>query len=641
MKYLVVDLETRGKTTYKRFCNPLDQRHTVILCAMKFNKENPVVMCNPKDYKEGLDRNDMFGNLLDDVDILVGQNIKFDLLWFWQSPKFQQWLKGGGKVWDTMTLQYLLDGQAREPRDLNSLAAKYGGSQKNDAVGVMLNQGIDICDIDPVMLIDYAKEDVINTEKVMLAQYKLLQKDNMLPLAVTYMEHYLAICEMEYNGLYVDKVRLEEMQHKQEGIIKGLEDKIKQIVGDDDFNPMSNQQVSKFLFGTIRSVDEKTLSGYTGEHTTFTQAILELRGANKLLKTYLYRELLYKRANKVKGIKAGDIRSATGLKPLIMNDKTIHSEFKTAYTQTGRLSSKNPNVQNLPPEILDIFTSRWGDDGVVLEADFSQLEVCVQAYLTQSKKMIEDITVRVDFHCLRLSYAENLPYSTIVENCASDPDWKKKRSKAKVISFQKAYGAQPRKIAESSGLDEATVLRVFQKEDERYPEIKQYYETVLDEVEQSRTPKTSLLGIFCKKTQKKIERDGVYESVGRYQSVTGKKYSFQQKAVLTKQGRVFQYWSIPDIQNYPVQGTAADIVALQVGALFRDLIHHRDKCLIINEVHDSIILDVKKEHLEWIKSRVCAIMSNVDKMFMKRFKINFNVPIRIDISTGKSWGKCK
>ena len=254
--------------------------------------------------------------------------------------------------------------------------------------------------------------------------------------------------------------------------------------------------------------------------------------------------------------------------------------------------------------------------------------------------MIQDIKDGVDFHCKRLAYAEQLPYEEVVALCATSPEWKLKRKKAKTISFQKAYGAQPASIAKECGLPEEVVKRVFDSEDIEYPEIKQFYEMVLESVQRTRTVEDELMWIRNKATGERIQMDGEYKAYGTYQSVTGKLYTFDEKAVLTRRG-VFRYFSMPDIQNYPVQGTAADIVACQVGRLWKELINHRDKCLLINEVHDSVILDVKKSHLDLIIEKVSTILQDVSGSFQKQFGLKFNVPIKVDHCYGSTWKAAK
>lgn len=660
MKYCVLDLETNGTTTYKRFCNPLDDRHTIELYSYKLNgREAKVSTTMP------------FSQLSVP---LIGQNIKFDLLYIWKNDVIQKFIQDGHLVWDTQTVEYLLSGQASGRYNLDSLAQKYGGTIKDDRIKTMYEQGYQSKDISHEILIPYAIADAENTEIVALAQLKEVTKRGMLPLVKLYMKHYLAVCEMEFNGLYVNQApaweKLKELEEQLEELLKNTSPP--NWSQDIPFSPLSNQHISVAMFGGALSytvdeqqvdeegnvikyktglrkgeiktkktkkifdfdglyprygtgfypVDEKVLQQYDCE---FTKKILKIRELNKLISTYYYSDTGKKQ---------------TGLLSLIHPDGCVHSEYKTAFTTTGRLASTNPNVQNMPPSILDMFSSRWGDDGMICEMDFSQLEVIVQAYLTQCPNMIRDIENGVDFHCKRLAYAEGLSYEEVYNRCQESHEWKLKRKAAKQISFQKAYGAHPQSIAKSTGLSVDVVTRVFEKEDEEYPEINQFYELINEEVKKTRRVLPTLINIKNRDTGEYFQREGEQDAVGFYTSVTGKKYTYTEKAVLTQRG-VFRYFSQPDIQNYVVQGTAADIVAGTVGRVFEFLKKHRDKALMINEVHDSLILDVKKDYVDWTIENVLPILKDVRGLFKDTWGLDFNVPIDVGYKFGKNWLECK
>lgn len=697
-KYLVLDLETSGTKTFKRFCNPLDPRHLITVLAVKKQGEEAKLFTG-EDYKAGLPRQQLFSHIsLDDISVICGQNLKFDLLYVWENKDFQNWLESGGRVWDTQTVEYLLNGQDRTKRDLDTLALRYGGEVKDDRLKVLFKEGIQCKDIDPEILLPYAKEDVINTNLVVQGQIKRAKETGMLPLIRLYMEHYLAIIEMEYNGLHVNmslaKQKQKELEKETNQLRESLIDMAMPLwpLGL-PFSPTSTHHVSALLFGgststmedmpvldeegaktvyksgkkegqtrTKKTKVEYPIKGYraprglstkgkNGNFSTedkvlealkkfdsfagsrFVKTLLIYREKFKLLTTYYYSVEYYKNTNEIKKI--------TGLLPLVFpKTGAIHSEFQTAYTRTGRLASRNPNVQNLPLEFVEIFNSRF-KDGFTLEFDYSQLEVRVQAYLAQSYQMIQDIKNNVDFHCKRLAYAEGLPYDKVAELCKHSAEWKEKRKNAKTISFQKAYGAQPAKIAESSGLPLQTVEKVFKEEDKAYPEIKEFYKKIQEYLKKTRRCSTELINIKDKRTQTVITREGEYKASATYTSINHKVYTFEEKAVLTKHNRVFRYFLLPEIQDYPVQGLAADIVASQVGKVFRFLLEHRDKAVMVNEVHDSLVLDVKKEHLDWTILKVCAILENVNETFQNEFGLDFNVPIKVDYAFGRTWKDAK
>ena len=695
--YVVIDLETFGHRTHKRFCNPLDADHYIVAVAYKFKGQRAQV-----DYcAKGIKAEDAFKNIdLSDVDILVAQNAKFDLLYLWKSPALQNFLRNGGRVFDTLQAEYLLRGQQgvvhnkdkKKGMSLDALALKYGGTLKDEGVKDVWANGGTVLDIPKDQLIEYAKYDVINAEIVLKGQLKQLNKLGMMNLIKVYNEQLLAVTEMEFNGMYfnTDKA-MERASLYEEKLLEINNNLIDLLITNQlwpqemlEFNLASAKQVATLLFGgttdviqrvnildgngkvvrfksgtkkgQIKTKNEKVEILIPGLNETFKsewETVKGGRGAgedvlnalskitkNAITKNVIDYLLIYRQYSKLISTylykKTGNTEK--GLVPLVHKDNCVHSEYQTTKTETGRLSSTNPNLQNVPPSIIDLFESRFGNKGRIVELDFSQLEIIVLAYVTQCTKMIADIKNGVDFHCLRLSYAENRSYSEVVKLCAEDEKWKLKRKKAKVVSFQKSYGAHPKKIAEATGLTEDTINKIFKKEDERYPELKQYYDDIIDHL--NKHEELSDLPL-------QIRENGLYytnykmkQMTAKQQSVTGKLYTFYKKAMITKRG-LFQYWPMPNVMNYSIQGTAADVVAMQVGKVFRYMMNNRDKGLMINEIHDSVILDVRDEYVEEITNNVKSILEDVSTSFKDAFGLKFNVLIKVDSGFGVNWKKAK
>lgn len=693
-RYGVIDLETSGTRTFGRFCNPLDTRNVITSIAVYDSKDDYTkVMYDKKEI------NRQVPIYLDDYKLLVGQNIKFDLLYLWTNPYLQKWIKDGGQIWDTMLAEYLISGQQTGQNDLDTLAIKYGGRLKDKAISDMYKAGLMSNQIDKDQLLEYNRQDVLNTNIIFKNQYVYCKKHKLLPLMKTYMEHLLAITEMEYNGLYVDVEIADQKQKEFEArkiqLLMGFVvyagrylDSIKapdwalQAIDID-----SPKQVSALFFGGDIEIKKKVDSGEVyksglkkGEikletkvynhtlppmfHTLKDYATsregvysvkddvlvdlkrrypeanankLELidvlqryRAVSKLLSTYYYNEEIDK---------SGNVTKITGvLSKVHPKTSTIHSEFNSATTVTGRLSSSSPNGQNLPVEIMDMFTSRYGKDGSIVEIDMSQLEVVVQAFLAQSDMMITDIKAGMDFHRLRLSYALNKTYAEVKE--VDDYAYKRKTI-AKPISFQKAYGAHYKTVSHRTGLSEDLVKRVFIKEDERYPEIPLFYASIVDTLNKNKKYTGKLAEVIDKKTKQILKMESEREFAGVYKTPTGKRYRFVEKVINSDKG-IFRYWHMPDVQNYPVQGTAADIVSLLVGTVYRQLVlDHPDKFKIVQEIHDSLILDVKDEHIDLIVDKVGTIMNSGAKLIEQRFGFKFNAPLKADIKVGKSWKQCK
>lgn len=473
--YLVWDTECDGDEINGRICNQFIPGHKVIVSSMKIPKNDPQIITNEVSYERGLTASvivDKFN--LSTVKVLVGQNVKFDLLWIWGNANFQAWLAQGGLLWDTQTVEYLLTAQETKFASLNELSFKYGGTIKNDEIGKLLKSGLKFSEIPKDAGLKYAAEDVLNTEKVFLAQYKKAKDLNMLGIIRAYMLHYQAVCEIEFNGIYFAKHRCLNLANEYTEALSLKLDEIQtlaynaQLWEDKTFNPASPKQIQEALFSTIdteglaittkgalstnkEALEKFSISG-TGPAYNLAKLILEYRTIAKLLNTYLLSEDLSTKKKK----KTGYYAYLNGY------DQCIHSEFQTALTNTGRLSSTKPNIQNAPKKsaIRSLFTSRFGDRGCMVALDYGGLEVVLQAYVTQSKQFIKDIQDGIDFHVKRLSYIVPNSYDELVELCKTDPYWKGQRQIAKIVSYQKAYGAQIKKLSKTSGLEESILERL-------------------------------------------------------------------------------------------------------------------------------------------------------------------------------------
>lgn len=199
-KIATIDWETSTKVSYGRKANPFDKDNYVVVYGVKYLRQEPLSY-----YMEPLP-----DDWLDGVEMLVAQNAKFDLTYIWDDPKTKAYLKRGGKVWCTQYAEYILTGQQKQWASLDDLAAKYGGTLKNDEIKALWEAGVDTIDIPKDMLIDYLNGDLSNTEIVFLKQVARARELGMMKSIATHMEALLALTEMEYNGLYIDQKASEE-----------------------------------------------------------------------------------------------------------------------------------------------------------------------------------------------------------------------------------------------------------------------------------------------------------------------------------------------------------------------------------------------------------------------------------------------
>lgn len=293
-------------------------------------------------------------------------------------------------------------------------------------------------------------------------------------------------------------------------------------------------------------------------------------------------------------------------------------------TSTGRLSSTDPNMQNQPGKPSRAkyhFTSRF-KNGKIIEFDYKQIEVYVFAFLTQDYQLLKDLREGVDIH--RVMYSNC--YAVPVDSVTSD-----QRKGIKACTFHVIYGGGAKSMAKRMGLDVEFCKKFIVEFYKRYPQAKQWQDRLVKIVE-------STAKYNGKKTKK-----GEPQKEGYYKSITGRKYIFKttdspdfmiEKGILTS-------FNPPDIKNFPVQGLATgDIVLIMIGALFRKVVSYRYNFLILNTVHDSLVVDCRLEHVQECIQIIKKELENVRAVMLKYFKIDFNLDVQVDVKVGESWAEC-
>lgn len=329
----------------------------------------------------------------------------------------------------------------------------------------------------------------------------------------------------------------------------------------------------------------------------------------------------------------------------------IHHKVNHTNTITSRLSSSDPNLQNLTrgdynsdtgiwkSEVKRMFISRW-PDGRMVEADYSQLEVVVQGVLTKDRNLCRDLMARVDFHCKRVSAAKGCTYEEALEWCKNEAHikyaiWDVFRTHAKIFSFQRAYGAGAKTIADETGMSLEDVEALIAEELVMYPEVEEYYAEVQKEIERTSEPI---------RAQRDNGSYGVYRR-GYYTAPTGTRYtwrSYDAPAFLRKRG-ITDTFSPPEIRNYPVQGTGGEFVQGVLGLLIRDLIKKDfygggmfDPCAILcNTVHDCVWYDCKTPEIsKTVWADVQPIMESIPEFYNERHGMDIIVPFPVDGEVG-------
>lgn len=333
----------------------------------------------------------------------------------------------------------------------------------------------------------------------------------------------------------------------------------------------------------------------------------------------------------------------TGMLSLVDEHGILHGSLNHCATKTSRLSSSDPNLQNIPrgdtSDSKKVFVSRFVD-GMVVEIDYSQLEVIVQGALSGDKNLCADIIAGVDFHCKRLAAKLNQPYAEVRAICKNDehplnPEYSVMRTHIKGFTFQRAYGAGAAAIAASTGMTVEEVETLIANEDKLYPGVGAF------DVEIERT----ILATATTHKEQDPNRDYFFRPFqkGSWTAPTGTKYVWRQWDApdYMKQQGITMTFSPTERKNWPVQGTGGEVVQMALGKLFRNFVkrgwwsgNKNAKALMVNTVHDCVWYDTQPEVTELVSEVATRVMQNIPAYLKEVFKWSVNVPFRVEAECG-------
>jgi len=341
-----------------------------------------------------------------------------------------------------------------------------------------------------------------------------------------------------------------------------------------------------------------------------------------------------------------DTGEQSGMLTLVQADGIIHHMLNHTSTVTARFSSSNPNLQNLPKggksDVKSIFISRFGANGKIIQSDFSSLEVYVQAILTKCKQLIADLQAGLDMHCVRVSQKEGITYEEALFRC-KNPDypehklWDTKRTKAKVFSFQRAYGAGAAKISESAKIPFEEVEALIAAENARYPEIEKFY---TDEG----TGLTALIKASSVPTSKFFQHPEIPGLMcnprkGYYRTPDNKLYTFRESdspGFLAKRG-IATSFSPTEVKNYPVQGEGGEWAKAAMWLAIRAYYARENfggLALLVNQVHDALYTDAHDDVALEAAALLHACMEEASTFMEWYFAWDIPVPVPSDTSWG-------
>jgi DNA polymerase I-like protein with 3'-5' exonuclease and polymerase domains len=300
------------------------------------------------------------------------------------------------------------------------------------------------------------------------------------------------------------------------------------------------------------------------------------------------------------------------------------------------------NMQNLPragtSNVKEVFESRFGEDGLLAEIDYSQLEIVVQQVMTGDIKLGEDLRAKIDFHCKRVATAKKEDYEHVWFMChvKEDKEYKAERTKKKIFSFQRAYGGGATLIAQETGMALQEVKDMIAAEDIEYPAVPEF-DKMLE--------KNNLLTRI--NSGKKLYINGVAFTQGEahWDSPTGTRYTFREGITpkFMQDRGIYVGFSPTERKNYPVQGFAGEIVQTMFGLVWRHMIANKrygGDVLLCNSVHDCIITDGKKELQPTVAKELQRILESVPEVFNKAYStLNVTVPFPCETEIGANFYK--
>ncbi len=387
------------------------------------------------------------------------------------------------------------------------------------------------------------------------------------------------LADMEFNGVSIDTKYLKELSEIMNNKLLRLERRIYNLA-DCGFNINSPKQVGEVLF------DKMGLKSKKRKKSTSAEVLEELAGEYEIAKLLLD----YRKFAKLKST------YTDALPALISNtDGRIHTSFNLTVTATGRLSSSNPNLQNIPTrteegnKIRLAFVPKDKEHYVMLSADYSQIELRLLAHISKDKHLIEAFTHNIDVHTLTASKVFEVPIDKVT---------KEMRYKAKAVNFGIIYGQSKYGLAKSVGITNSEADEFIKKYFETYPNIKLYMESTVESAEKNGYVET----IFGRRRYLKSELESPNMMIRE----------FAKRAAI----------------NQPLQGTAADLMKFAMIACSKNLKENNLKSKLILQVHDELVIETLKSELEQVKSIVREAMELNQPLL---------VPLVVDINTGETW----
>ena len=511
--------------------------------------------------------------------VKIAHNIKYDMILMRNYG-----IEVKGPLYDTMIAHYLIEPDNRHKMDLladnflnyipvsiESLIGKKGSKQSN------------MKDVDIKLITEYAAEDADITLQLKSTFDPMLNESKIKKLFDEVEIPLIQVLgEMEYEGVRVDTEVLQILSRQMETECQQIEKEIFAIAGC-EFNIASPKQLGEVLFEQMKLV-EKPKKTRTGQYATGEEILSKLANEHEIAKKILdYRE--------VQKLKNTYIDALPGL--ISKKDGRIHTCYNQAVAATGRLSSNNPNLQNIPirtekgREIRKAFIPR-DEDHVLVSADYSQVELRIMASFAGDESMIEAFRQGRDIHRTTAAKIYKIPLEEVDSVM---------RSKAKTANFGIIYGISAFGLSERLSIPRREAADIIKAYFEEFPAVKNYMDQVVNQARENEFVET-ILG------RRRYLRD------------------------INSRNATMRGFAERNAINAPIQGTAADIIKMAMINIHKWMKQEKLKSKMILQVHDELVFDVHRDELDLVKDRIPDFMQNAIKL---------EVPLEVEIGEGSNW----
>lgn len=516
----------------------------------------------------------------DENNILIGQNIKYD---YHILSNYNIQIRC--KLWDTMVAHFLInpDNNKHNLDYLSETFLKYKPIKIDTLIGSKKEGQLSMSILEGKEIKDYAAEDadiVLQLKNILEKKLKEFKLDYVFETIEMPLIPVLAA--MERTGITIDTDFLNHLSHQIEQQLKEIEKTIYHYAGT-TFNISSPKQVGEILFDHLK-IAESPKKTKTGQYATGEDILIKLQNKHDIVKEILNHRELTKLKN-----------TYTDALPKMLNPKTkrIHTTFNQTVAATGRLSSDNPNLQNIPvrselgQQIRKAFVVS-DENNILLSADYSQIELRIVAHLSKDESMINAFKENKDIHTSTAAKIYGVKENEVT---------KEMRHKAKSVNFGIIYGQGPFGLAEALGISRTEAKQLIQSYFEKYPSIKQLMEHLIQSAKEKSYTET-LLG-------RKRWLPDIHSANANVRA------NAERVAI-----------------NTPIQGTAADMIKIAMINIYRQIQKHQFKTKMLLQIHDELLFEIPKEELKEIKHIVEKEMKNA---------LELSVPIVVNIGTGTNW----